>query len=57
MATPALSAVRITPTIDLARGQASCLIEGTTASQRTKAVLNLEYDNPTLTVVHSLDER
>jgi hypothetical protein len=54
---PTLSAVRITPTIDLNLGQASCLIEATTGSERTKAVLNLEYDNPTLTVVHSLDHR
>ena len=54
---PPLSAVRITPTVDLNRGQASCLVEATTGSERTKAVLNLEYDNPTLTVVHSLDDR
>jgi len=54
---PTLGAVRITPTLDLARGQASCLLEATTGSERTKAVLNLEYDNPTLTVVHSLDDR
>ena len=54
---PPLSAIRVTPTIDLEGGQASCLIEATTRSERTKAVLNLEYDNPTLTVVHSLDAR
>jgi hypothetical protein len=53
----AVGAVRITPTFDLANGQASCLLEAMTGSQRTKAILNLEYDNPTLTVVHSLDER
>lgn len=52
-----VGAVRVTPTIDLARGQASCLLEATTGSERTKAVLNLEYDNPTLTVIHSLNER
>ncbi|KAG7344569.1 hypothetical protein IV203_022577 [Nitzschia inconspicua] len=52
-----VGAVRITPTFDLAQGQASCLLEAMTASQRTKAILNLEYDNPTLTVVHSLDDR
>eukprot|EP00529_Nitzschia_sp_RCC80_P019776 CAMPEP_0113501516 /NCGR_PEP_ID=MMETSP0014_2-20120614/33002_1 /TAXON_ID=2857 /ORGANISM="Nitzschia sp." /LENGTH=435 /DNA_ID=CAMNT_0000396121 /DNA_START=20 /DNA_END=1327 /DNA_ORIENTATION=+ /assembly_acc=CAM_ASM_000159 len=57
LAPPPLSAVRITPTIDLNRGQASCLVEATTGSERTKAALNLEYDNPTLTVVHSLDDR
>jgi hypothetical protein len=52
-----VGAIRVTPTMDLSRGQASCLLEATTGSQRTKAVLNLEYDNPTLTVIHSLDER
>ncbi|VEU41620.1 unnamed protein product [Pseudo-nitzschia multistriata] len=52
-----VSAVRVTPSVDLVQGQASCLVEATTGSQRTKAVLNLEYDNPTLTVVHALNER
>ncbi|KAL3902280.1 MAG: hypothetical protein SGARI_005919 [Bacillariaceae sp.] len=52
-----LGAVRVTPTLDLARSQVSCLLEATSGTQRTKAILNLEYDNPTLTVVHSLDER
>jgi hypothetical protein len=49
--------VRITPTWDVQKGEPSCLLEGTTGSQRTKAVLNLEYQNPTLSVVHALDER
>lgn len=49
--------VRVTPTVDLARGQASCLLEATTGTQRTKVDLNLEYDNPTLTVIHALNER
>lgn len=52
-----VGAVRVTPTVDLSNGQASCLLEATTGSQRTKAVLNLEYDNPTLRVIHSLNER
>eukprot|EP00980_Cylindrotheca_fusiformis_P015409 scaffold4335_cov119-Cylindrotheca_fusiformis.AAC.12 len=37
--------------------QPSCLLEATTSSQRTKTVLNLEYQNPTLSIVHALDER
>lgn len=49
--------VRVTPTVDLVRGQASCLLEATTGTQRTKVDLNLEYDNPTLTVIHALNER
>ena len=49
--------IRITPQYDVVKREASCLLEGTTGSQRTKAVLNLEYQNPTLSVVHALDER
>lgn len=49
--------VRVTPQLDLKRGEPSCLIEATTGSQRTKTVLNLEYNNPTLSIVHALDER
>jgi hypothetical protein len=52
-----VGAVRVTPSVDLARGQASCLLEATTGTQRTKAVLNLEYANPTLTVIHALNAR
>lgn len=52
-----VGAVRVTPTWDLRKGEASCVFEGVTGSQRTKAVLNLEYQNPTLSVVHALDER
>lgn len=52
-----VGAVRVTPSLDLVRGQASCLLEATSGSQRTKAVLNLEYDNPTLTVIHALNEQ
>ena len=49
--------VRITPQLDLKRGEPSCLLEATTSTQRTKTVLNLEYKNPTLSIVHALDER
>ena len=52
-----LGDMRVTPSVDLTRGQASCLLEATTGSQRTKAVVNLEYNNPTLKVIHSLNER
>lgn len=52
-----VGAIRVTPTWNVVRGEASCVLEGTTGSQRTKAVLNLEYQNPTLTVVHALDDR
>ena len=49
--------LRITPSFDFRRKEPTCLLEATTGSQRTKAVLNLEYDNPTLSVVHALDDR
>jgi len=52
-----VGAVRVTPAIDFVRGRASCLLEATTGTQRTKAVLNLVHDNPTLTVIHALNER
>ena len=53
----AVGGIRITPSFDFRRNEPSCTLEGTTGSQRTKAVLNLEYNNPTLTIVHALDER
>ena len=49
--------VRISPAYDFRTQQPSCLLEGATGSLRTKAVLNLNYNNPTLTVVHALDDR
>mmetsp|Transcript_7650 Transcript_7650/g.10012 ORF Transcript_7650/g.10012 Transcript_7650/m.10012 type:complete len:343 (+) Transcript_7650:101-1129(+) len=52
--------LRLTPHLDLTQAYPdfSCLIEATTGGAgRTKAVLNLEYNNPTLAVVHQLDER
>jgi hypothetical protein len=52
-----LGAIRMTPQLDLTKGEPSCLLEATTSSQRTKTILNLEYQNPTLKIVHALDER
>lgn len=52
-----LGGIRITPQLDLTKSEPSCLLEATTSSQRTKTVLNLEYQNPTLSIVHALDER
>ena len=54
---PQLSAVRLTPSWDCVKREPACLMEATTGSQRTKTVLNLQHQNPTLTVVHALDER
>lgn len=53
-----LSSLRITPSLDVTKQEPSCILEGTTGgSSRTKAILNLNYNNPTLAVVHALDER
>lgn len=52
-----LSAVVVSPSFDFVRNLPSCTMEGITGSGRTKAVLNLRYNEPTLSVVHALDER
>lgn len=52
-----LSAVKVSPAFDFVRNIPSCTMEGITGSGRTKAVLNLRYNEPTLSVVHALDER
>lgn len=53
-----VSSVRLTPSIDVAKRDAACIVEAVTGgSARTKAVLNLQYHNPTLAVVHALDDR
>lgn len=50
-----VSSLRITPKID---SEFSCRVEATSGGMaRTKTVLNLEYQNPTLAVVHQLDDR
>ena len=49
--------IGIIPQLDLKKGEPSCLLEAMTGSQRTKTILNLEYQNPTLSIVHVLDER
>lgn len=53
----ALGSLRVTPQYDLRRNQPSCLLEATTNSQRTKTILHLENQNPTLKIVHALDDR
>jgi hypothetical protein len=53
-----VSSIRLTPSIDFAKQDMACVMEAVTGgSARTKAVLNLQYLNPTLAVVHSLDDR
>jgi hypothetical protein len=52
-----LSSIKLTPSFDFFRNDTTCVMEGVTGSGRTKAILNLQWQNPTLTVVHALDER
>mmetsp|Transcript_5246 Transcript_5246/g.14739 ORF Transcript_5246/g.14739 Transcript_5246/m.14739 type:complete len:468 (+) Transcript_5246:136-1539(+) len=57
----AVRTVRLTPHLDFANSDSydfTCNVEARTGGAgRTKAVLHLEYENPTLAVVHQLDER
>lgn len=53
-----VSSIRITPSVDLPRQDVACQVEAMTGGfGRTRAVLNLEHRNPTLSVVHQLDSR
>jgi hypothetical protein len=52
-----LSALKVSPSFDFARNSPSCALEGITGSGRTKAILHLQYNQPTLSVVHAIDER
>lgn len=47
----------VTPSYDFAKGEPACNIIGKSSSGRTAAVLDLNWDHPTLSVVHALDER
>ena len=53
----AVSAVSITPSFDFARSTPSCTLTGKSGTGRTAAVLDLNLSDPTLSVVHALDER
>jgi hypothetical protein len=52
-----LSALKVSPSFDFARNTPSFSLEGITGSGRTKAILNLQYNQPMLSVVHAIDER
>jgi len=52
-----VGSLAITPTYDLIRNEPSCHLVGKSASDRTAAILNLNWDKPTLSVMHALDER
>lgn len=53
-----VSSVRVTPQYTLAERDLTCQVEATSGGfGRMRAILNLEYLNPSLSVVHALDER
>lgn len=52
-----VGAVKVEPSFDFVRSNPKCLIEAITSSGRTKAVLNMQWQDPTLSVVHALDSR
>ena len=53
-----VSSIRVTPSVDLVQRDAACIVEAVTGGAgRTKAVLHLERQNPTLAVVYALDDR
>jgi len=52
-----LSALKVSPAFDFLHNSPSCTLEGITGSGRTKAILNLQYNDPTLSVVHAIDSR
>jgi len=56
----ALSTLTITPAYDFTKAvgyEPSCVMMGKSASGRTAAIVDLNWINPTLTVLHALDER
>jgi len=52
-----VSSVTLSPSFDFATDSPSCIVSGETGTGRTTAVLNLNLEDPTLSVIHFLDER
>jgi len=52
-----VGSVAISPTFDFDQNLAGCTMVGKSGSGRTAAVLDLNWDRPTLSVVHALDQR
>jgi hypothetical protein len=53
-----LATIRVTPAVDVQKRDVSCQIEAVTGGAgRTVAVLNLEYERPTLAVQYQPDSR
>lgn len=53
----AVGSISITPSYDFQKDEPTCTVIGRSISGRTAAVLDLNWDAPTLSVVHALDQR
>jgi hypothetical protein len=53
----AISSVTISPSYDFRKASPTFLISGISESGRTATIVELNMDDPTLTVVHALDDR
>lgn len=52
-----VSSISVTPSHDFLRGETTCTMVGQSGSRRTAAVLDLNRDDPKLSIVHALDRR
>lgn len=52
-----MNSVTIAPSYDFLKTTPSCLISGISGSGRTATIFDLNMDDPTLSVVHALDDR
>ena len=53
-----VSTIRVTPSLDVPTRDFACQVEAVTGGfGRTRAVLNLERDEPTLSIIHALTQR
>ena len=53
----AVSSLSISPSFDFTRTLSSCTMMGQSSSGRTAALLDLNWDDPRLSVIHALDQR
>ena len=53
----AVGSIANTPSYDFEKEEPTCNIIGKSSSGRTAAVIDLNWENPTLSFVHALDER
>jgi len=52
----AMNSVTVAPSFDFQKGIPSCILSGVTGSGRTAAIVDLNMDDPTLSVSHAVDD-